>query len=155
MGTVAFTFKHQIQPWHPQSTLLHEAALAVQQLGGEEAFWKFSTALFTRQLEFFDDVCYSETRDQIYARLVEVAVSSCGVDGAALAALLALDSDESKGHNRGNAMAQPLKMCIKEGRQSGIHVSPTCLVNGIVFDTSSSWGLEQWTEFLAPLLPKA
>ena len=24
-----FTFHHQVQPWHPQSTAMHEAALAV------------------------------------------------------------------------------------------------------------------------------
>ena len=77
-----------------------------------------------------------------------------GLDSKSLAALLALDLDECKGHNRGNAMASTLKMCIREGRQSGIHVSPTCLVNGIVVDTSSSWTMEQWGAFLAPLMPE-
>lgn len=35
--------------WHPQSLLTHEAGLAVSKVAGEDAFWKFSDALFERQ----------------------------------------------------------------------------------------------------------
>lgn len=35
--------------WHPQSTLTHEAGLAVAKVGGDEEFWKFSDALFECQ----------------------------------------------------------------------------------------------------------
>ena len=39
---------------------------------------------------------------------------------------------------------------MKLGRQTGIHVSPTTTLNGMVCDTSSSWDLEQWRAFLDP-----
>ena len=48
-----------------------------------------------------------------------------------------------------------VKFAVKEARQQGIHVSPTCLINGLVVDTSSSWSVEKWEEFLAPLIHKA
>ena len=35
--------------WHPQSSLTHEASLAVAKVGGDEAFWQFSDALFDNQ----------------------------------------------------------------------------------------------------------
>jgi hypothetical protein len=57
---------HQVQPWHPQSTMLHEAALAVTKVGGEEAFWKFSKALFETQTDFFDANTYNKSRAAIY-----------------------------------------------------------------------------------------
>ena len=50
----------------------------------------------------------------------------------------------------GNACTQELKFHVKLGRQTGIHVSPTTVLNGMVCDTSSGWGLEQWKEFLDP-----
>ena len=28
--------------WHPQSTVTHEAGLAVASMGGDDAFWRFS-----------------------------------------------------------------------------------------------------------------
>ena len=38
---VQFIFRQQIQPWHPSSTLVHEAGVAVLKTK-PEAFWKFS-----------------------------------------------------------------------------------------------------------------
>lgn len=40
---------------------------------------------------------------------------------------------------------------MKWGRQQGVHVTPTCTVNGIITDTSSSWTEDQWRELLDPL----
>ena len=36
--------------------------------------------------------------------------------------------------------------------QMGMHVSPTTTLNGIVYDTSSGWTLDQWKELLGPLM---
>ena len=47
---------------------------------------------------------------------------------------------------------QDLKFHIKFSRQNGIHVSPTTTLNGLVFDSSSSWGLEEWQDVLDPYL---
>ena len=45
---------------------------------------------------------------------------------------------------------------IKEARQSGIHCSPTTLVNGVVDESiSSSWTAEQWDEFLPTIITPA
>jgi hypothetical protein len=38
---VQIIFRQQIQPWHPSSTLVHEAAIAVLKLGPTK-FWDFS-----------------------------------------------------------------------------------------------------------------
>ncbi|ERF71084.1 hypothetical protein EPUS_07756 [Endocarpon pusillum Z07020] len=51
-STLRVIFRQQIQPWHPSSTLCHEAALAVLRLAPTE-FWHYSAALFERQTEFF------------------------------------------------------------------------------------------------------
>ena len=40
--------------WHPQSSLTHEASLAVAKVGGDEAFWQFSDALFDNQEVTYD-----------------------------------------------------------------------------------------------------
>ena len=42
---VQIIFRQQIQPWHPSSTLVHEAGVAVLQLAPER-FYPFSKALF-------------------------------------------------------------------------------------------------------------
>eukprot|EP00039_Didymoeca_costata_P007194 m.97175 g.97175 ORF g.97175 m.97175 type:complete len:204 (-) comp13584_c0_seq2:1041-1652(-) len=153
-GKVAFTLRHQIQPWHPQSTYVHEAALAVKQLSGDGAFWKYSTALFEKQVDFFDANVFSLSRDAVNDMLVKLAVEVCKVPGEKMKDLLSLLPEEaSPGHtNRGNKMTNTVKACIKHSRQRGIHVSPTCVINGIEVDTSSSWTCEKWMEFLKPIL---
>jgi protein-disulfide isomerase len=47
---VQVIFRQQVQPWHPTSTLLHEAALAVERVD-KSRFWDFSDVLFERQTE--------------------------------------------------------------------------------------------------------
>lgn len=49
-------------------------------------------------------------------------------------------------------LMQVLKWYIKEGRQLGVHVSPTLSVNGLMVDSSSSWQLKDYQELLDPLL---
>ena len=57
---------------------------------------------------------------------------------------------ETKDKNGGTLVTQKLKFHVKLGRQLGIHVSPTCCLNGLICDTSSGWTLEEWTAFLDP-----
>lgn len=82
-----FILRHQVQPWHPSSTLVHEAALAVEQLA-PQGFLAFSVALMQRQKEFFDVSVVNETRNQTYARLAELAQDVTGVDADAVLDLL-------------------------------------------------------------------
>ena len=149
-------FFHQVQPWHPQSTMLHEAAVAVFQLAGPGAFFQFSSALFELQVEFFDANTYHKSRMEIYEELA--LLGSLSVDGlreedimSKLERVVATDGSL----NTGNATTRDLKFHVKLARQNGIHVSPTTTLNGMVCDTDSSWTLGQWETFLDPHVARA
>ncbi|OQE70189.1 hypothetical protein PENNAL_c0122G05089 [Penicillium nalgiovense] len=81
-------FRQQIQPWHPSSTLAHEAGAAVLRLAPEK-FWQFSAALFQTRRSFFDVSVVNETRNKTYERLARVA-GSVGVDKQKVLALLVI-----------------------------------------------------------------
>ncbi|KAM0335312.1 hypothetical protein ACHAQA_000357 [Verticillium albo-atrum] len=149
-------FRHQVQPWHPSSTLTHEAALAVLRLAPER-FLDFSAALFAAQKDFFDVNVVHETRNATYARLAKLAARSAGVDEAAVYGLLAIsDKPAADGSlNTGNAVTVDLKLAVKMARLTGVHVSPTALLDGVVQgDISSGWTKEQWTEWLGANIVK-
>mmetsp|Transcript_38212 Transcript_38212/g.107996 ORF Transcript_38212/g.107996 Transcript_38212/m.107996 type:complete len:205 (-) Transcript_38212:155-769(-) len=147
-----FIFYNMVQPWHPQSTTLHEASIAVGKDGGDEAFFKFADALFAAaESEFFDSVAFDAPRSQLIERLDKLA-SACGA-AAPSAVKKAISMLEGTGlKNPGTGTTQDLKWYVKFSRQNGIHVSPTTMLNGMVFDSSSSWGLAEWVETLNPFL---
>ena len=118
-------------------------------MGGEEAFWKFSKALYARQTDYFDANTWDMSRTAIYAQLAKLAGGSAGVGESEVLALLSRVEVEGQ-LNTGNEVTQTLKFHVKLGRQTGIHVSPTTVLNGMVCDTSSGWNLDQWKEFLDP-----
>ncbi|KAK3501166.1 thioredoxin-like protein [Neurospora crassa] len=147
---VQFIFRHQIQPWHPSSTLTHEAGLAVQRLAPAK-FWDFSAALFKDQKAYFDVSLVNETRNETYKRLAKLASQSAGVDEKELYELLAIPTEKGDDGslNVGNAVTNDLKTVIKMARLVGVHVSPTVIFDGVVAgEVSSSWTLEQWLEYL-------
>lgn len=76
---VRVIFRQQIQPWHPSSTLVHEAGVAVLRTA-PDSFWKFSEKLFERQKEFFDVNVVNESRNETYKRLANLAGEVQGVD---------------------------------------------------------------------------
>ncbi|KAF7511408.1 hypothetical protein GJ744_004597 [Endocarpon pusillum] len=94
--TLRLIFRQQIQPWHPSSTLCHEAALAVLRLAPTE-FWEYSAALFERQTEFFDASVVGEGRNETYGRLVRLAEERVGVDGGEMMALLRIAEGGRRG----------------------------------------------------------
>jgi len=147
---VQLVFRQQIQPWHPSSTLVHEAALAVLRLAPEQ-FWPFSAALFAAQRDYFDRGVVGETRNQTYKRLAALG-ASVGVDETRLFDLLRIPEgpvgpDESA--NSGNKVTDDLKVLVKMARLVGVHVSPTVIVDGVVNnEISSGWGKKQWEEWL-------
>ncbi|CAK7262917.1 hypothetical protein SEPCBS119000_000219 [Sporothrix epigloea] len=155
-GRVQFIFRHQVQPWHPSSTLVHEAGLAVQRAaaaaGQPALFWDFSAALFREQKAYMDVNVVNEGRNATYRRLATLAGSvSAQLDAAAIYKELEVagtpGADGSV--NTGNAVTNDLKLVIKAGRLVGVHVSPTVLVDGLVNnEISSSWTTEQWLEWL-------
>lgn len=148
---LAVVFRHQVQLWHPSSTLMHEAALAVLRLA-PAAFWDVSAALFARQVDFFDVAVADETRNATYRRLARLAADAApAVDEAAVLALLRVPSAPGPDGalNAGNAVTDDLKLLTKMGRRVGVHVTPTVVLDGVVHDVGSAWTLDQWDEWLA------
>ncbi|KAM0288021.1 hypothetical protein ACHAQH_000089 [Verticillium albo-atrum] len=148
-------FRQQIQPWHPSSTLTHEAALAVLRLAPER-FFDFSTALFEAQKEYFDVNVVNETRNATYKRLAKLA-GTVGVDEGEVFKLLEIsDKPGADGSlNTGNAVTVDVKLAVKMARLTGVHVSPTALLDGVVQgDISSGWTVDQWTEWLGANIAK-
>ncbi|RUP44574.1 thioredoxin-like protein [Jimgerdemannia flammicorona] len=145
-GKVKFIFRQQVQPWHPSSTLVHEAALAVEKVDPAK-FFDFSDKLFEKQKEFFDVPLYNKTRHAVYSELADLA-STVGVSRDAVLSLLTVQLG-GEFLNAGNRVTDDLKLQIKLGRQNGIHVSPTVVWDGIRDDNvSSGWDLEQWKDWL-------
>ncbi|RKF55143.1 hypothetical protein OnM2_092053 [Erysiphe neolycopersici] len=148
-GQLQLIFRQQIQPWHPSSTLAHEAAVAVLRLDGSK-FWKFSEALFNKSKSFYDVPVVSETRNQTYIRLAAIA-EEVGVSKSEVLKLLTVPDKpaEDGSLNVGNGVTNDLKVLIKMARLVSIHVSPTVLFDGVVESSiSSSWSVDQWEEWL-------
>lgn len=142
--------RQQVQPWHPSSTLVHEAALAVERLDSTK-FWPFSEALFNDQKAYFDVNVVNETRNATYKRLAKLGASSVGVNEEEMYKLLAIsDKAADDGSlNIGNEVTNDLKVVIKTARLVGVHVSPTVIFDGVVNnEISSSWSVDQWLEWL-------
>ncbi|KFY07619.1 hypothetical protein V492_06982 [Pseudogymnoascus sp. VKM F-4246] len=162
-GRINVVFRQQVQPWHPSSTLVHEAGVAALRLD-PATFWAYSVVLFKHQTEFFDVNVVNETRNQTYRRLAKLygALGASGpgthqADEEKLYELLAVGDKAGEGGalNIGNKVTDDLKLLIKLGRQTGIHVSPTVLWDGLVDNSiSSSWTPEQWDKFFEEKLHK-
>ena len=147
-SSLTLIFRQQVQPWHPSSTLMHEAGLAVLRLAPEK-FWQFSAQLFEEQKDFFDVNVVNETRNATYKRLAKIA-AKVGMDGDEVYQLLEVADKpgEDGSLNSGNQVTNDLKVVTKMNRLVGVHVTPTVVFDGVVQDTSSGWTKEQWTEWL-------
>ncbi|KAI9880141.1 MAG: hypothetical protein M1830_005170 [Pleopsidium flavum] len=148
-SNLQFIFRQQIQPWHPSSTLVHEAGAAVLRLQSDK-FWPFSAALFEKQKEYFDVNVVHESRNQTYERLAKLA-GSVGVNEKKVLELLEVSDkpDRDGGLNTGNGVTDDVKFMVKANRLTGVHVTPTVLFNGVVENSiSSSFTKDQWEEWL-------
>ncbi|KAH3666396.1 hypothetical protein WICMUC_005664 [Wickerhamomyces mucosus] len=126
-----FIFKSYVQPWHPTSNLLHEAAIAFQYIQPEE-FLKFSYLLFDSIEEFYDTNTADLTRNEIYEKIYNdiVEPNFPKVNRSDYLSLLTIIKTTEKHRNNGNAVTNDLKWFTKNGRQQGIHVTPTVVING-------------------------
>jgi protein-disulfide isomerase len=106
-------FRQHIQPWHPSSTLTHEAGAAVLKLAPEK-YWDFSAALFEHQKDYFDVSVVNETRNKTYERLAKLA-GSVGVDEQeVLRMLMVSDKPSADGQlNTGNQVTNDVKLMVK------------------------------------------
>ena len=147
---VRLIFRQQIQPWHPSSTLVHEAGAAVLRVA-PASFWQFSELLFEKQKEYFDVNVVNEPRNATYKRLAQLAGQVEGVDGKKIYDLLEVNDKpgEDGSLNIGNKVTDDIKLMVKANRLTGVHVTPTVLFNGIEDRSiSSGWTAEQWEEWL-------
>lgn len=143
-------FRQQIQPWHPSSTLVHEAGAAVLR-AAPDRFWEFSAYLFEKQKEFFDVGVVNESRNETYKRLAKLAGRIEGVEESVIYDLLVVSDkpDQDGGLNIGNKVTDDVKLMVKMNRMQGVHVTPTVVFDGVVENSiSSSWSKEQWEEWL-------
>jgi len=105
------TMYHQVQPWHPQGTICHEAGLAVGELSGHDAFFKFSDELFaTAKDKFFDVHTFDMTRNDLISKVCEIAGTTGTADPEEVKKLLAMlvvkDENSVYAKNPGSAMTQ-------------------------------------------------
>jgi len=109
-------------------------------------FWTFSNALFEHQAEFFDEPCADEAPSKTRIRLADLAVKSAGVDKYQFLDLVTtgkgnggskVTNDLVRARLRLRADA-PQKLQIKLGRQNGIHVTPTAVLDGLIDGSVSS-----------------
>lgn len=137
---------HQLpQPWHPQSTLVHEFALAVRKVYGEKVYFEVSNILFNSQKQFYDDESWGKTRDQMYTLFCTL----CKDTEVKSEEILPLLKRLSTGHNSGNSITSEFTKVVKYHRKRGVHVTPTVYVNGIeATEISSGWTTDQWLDFL-------
>ena len=119
-GKLQVVFRQQIQPWHPSSTLTHEAGVAVLKLAPEK-FYKFSADLFEKQKEFFDVNVVNETRNKTYERLAKIAGSVGIEEGKVLDLLRVPDKPGPDGDlNVGNGVTNDIKIMVKVCPHIGI-----------------------------------
>ena len=147
---IRFDFYHQVQPWHVASGIMHETSLAVAEVCGEEAFWQFSKELFEKRESFTDIYTFDATRHELTEDILNQCLLGQSEEDFEKVRKYARLNKETEDKNGGTLVTQQMKFHIKLGRQLGIHVSPTCCLNGLVCDTSSSWTLEDWKAFLDP-----
>ncbi|KAJ5037455.1 uncharacterized protein L3040_007630 [Drepanopeziza brunnea f. sp. 'multigermtubi'] len=146
---VQILFRQQIQPWHPSSTLVHEAGVAVLKVQPDK-FFEFSKALFDDAESFYDVNIVNEPRNKTYERLAKIG-ASVGVDEKEMYKLLHISDKpgEDGSLNSGNGVTNDLKVLVKMNRLVGIHVTPTVVFDGVVENgISSSFTVEQWEQWL-------
>ncbi|KAG5518923.1 hypothetical protein PMAC_002454 [Pneumocystis sp. 'macacae'] len=151
---IKFLVRSQVQPWHPSSTLLHEAALAVSKLSENQTI-KFVAELFEHQDEYFDTALVGESRIETYRRLSTLAKNTVDIDPDKFMDLLYIEGTRigEKGYNIGNKITSDLKLLIRYSRCKSVHVSPTVFFNGVINDSiSSSWTFDDFKEWYSKVM---
>eukprot|EP00531_Pseudo-nitzschia_arenysensis_P011608 CAMPEP_0116116694 /NCGR_PEP_ID=MMETSP0329-20121206/1172_1 /TAXON_ID=697910 /ORGANISM="Pseudo-nitzschia arenysensis, Strain B593" /LENGTH=206 /DNA_ID=CAMNT_0003610201 /DNA_START=134 /DNA_END=754 /DNA_ORIENTATION=+ len=141
-AAIAIKIYHVVQPWHPQSTLVHEAALAIQKVDTTEAYLAYLLWITKKYKDgkFTDEDTWKKSRDEIYSDLTSG-------QNKVVETQEILSPKEVTG-NSGNGVTQDIKWACKHHRAMGVHVTPTVFVNGIeAVQVSSGWKCEDWMTF--------
>ena len=143
---IDFIFRHQIQPWHIQSTLVHTVIMAVAREQPNRLFDAI-TGLFKRQKEFFDEHVEENSPVEIYQKILTALNEETQIQ-------LNLDlfrTNKAEG-NAGNSLTTDVKYHVKYARKHAVHVSPTVFVDGLEeSQISSQWTVDQWKAYLDKL----
>lgn len=149
---VAWVLHQQVQPWHFQSCIMHEVWAALKCAGCSPTAERLAlAAIYEVQEEFMDVAVRDTTKTQLLEKLVDLVAAVDGVDRGLLAEQL--EPDVSGGQKNGGCAATGvLKLAVKHGRELSQHGSPECRINGLNANSSSSWGVAEWTEALSSLV---
>lgn len=158
-GKISFVLHNVPQPWHPQGVYVHEVALAVK-AKQPKIYAKCVRAIYKAfnggvpPGKFTDADTWDKSRSQIYSDLLDV-VAAEGADRALIeecVKIRTLTTATGVSFNATTPMTQDIKWAVKFQRKQGVHVTPTCFVNGLEADViSSGWTADQWKAFLDPL----
>ncbi|QDH14702.1 thioredoxin [Oecophyllibacter saccharovorans] len=125
------------QPWHLWSPVVIRAVTAAQLgTGGREQAWKALLAIGAHRTEFvMEEHCSGPNMNETPAGILGRIEKLAGLELAeAFRSLL---------------VTQEIKRQARYGRQNGIHVTPTFMVNGLIDDRfSSGQSVEEWKELL-------
>ena len=136
-SNIQFIFRPQIQPWHPQSALLHYAVMAVG-INNPVQVISALLALYNASDLFQDIKVQSLSPNEVYIEIASVLAKN-GVEFRPSYLL-------------NDLLVQEMKYHIKYSRQLGVHVSPTVYIDGIRDDNfSSSWTVDQWNTYLSTI----
>lgn len=136
------------QPWHHSSTFVHQAAVAVSRLTNADPaiFWSFTRSLMADQASFFDEPTVDETPNATKQRLA--SKSAEWTNGKASKDAV-YDLVLANSANKGSKVDADLKLAVKYHRQTGVHVTPTVSLDGLIDPSvSSSFGKDEWTKWL-------
>lgn len=140
------------QPWHPQSSLMAEAVLAVYSIDNTKVV-DYINLIYTNQEAFFDENVSMKSRTDLYHDLAVLA-EMCHVEKSMFLSKLIINptSNTVSATNCGNSVTQCVKWYVKYHRSVGVHVTPTVFINNIeASHISSSWMVDQWLECLSAI----
>ncbi|WVQ68891.1 uncharacterized protein L199_007100 [Kwoniella botswanensis] len=143
------------QPFHYYGPFHVEALIVFGRLY-PDLFWDYLTAIFETQTEYFNQPSTtftpSEARDKLTHLATDLLEKKHKVDGPKSKLFGEIrEKLENKGSpNGGTEATDDIKYLVKVGRQNGIHVTPTALLDGLKDDSvSSSWGKEEWEKWIS------
>lgn len=134
---IQFVFKHQIQPWHIQSMVVHEVSLAAELNGAN--FMRVASALFANYERMVDTETWNKSRHQLYDELCRYLSHQVDVDYQKMMDTLMYNNvNEGAAKNNGNLVTDLLKYHIKLARQLSVHVSPSVYINELYASEAQS-----------------
>lgn len=158
-AAISIKIHHVVQPWHPQSTMVHEAALAVKKVESDEVYlmyFQWICKQFTDEKKQFSDAdTWSKSRRDIYGDLLlglvdfdgDIRYKSKPDTPDNVMKLLDHFGKDAVG-NCGNGVTQDIKWACKHHRAKGVHVTPTVFANDIeAVQVSSGWNCDDWMKF--------